>query len=290
MIGYRDKLMRIDELLHPSPEFMEDYLATIQLGKQFCTNKDIAFVGLARNIDQCLGRNIKLLSSLEQYFNNIDIVIFENDSNDKTKDILLDSKEIYKDKLHVLSDNYGARHFGSTKDIERTNAFANYRNICKNYVEAHLSSKHFIIVIDLDFVDISINGLLHSFGKLSMNHSIKAIAGNSYSLEYLFNYPYKILWNYDCWAFRHNWWSDLQNLSTLNNTMLWFGLWVLPPGTPMIRVNSAFGGMVVYDTKSYLSANYEGYDCEHVCFHKNLCKNTDFCLYLNPSQVTLLNE
>lgn len=57
----------------------------------------------------------------------------------------------------------------------------------------------------------------------------------------------------------------------------------------LLRVNSAFGGLCTYKTKWLKCAEYEGYDCEHVCFHKNLYKYTEFNLSLNPSQTILFS-
>lgn len=287
--------MQIDYLLKPYSSLIDQYRSTIEIGKKYCSSLDIVFVGLARNIADKLYDNLHFLFSLEKdIFRNVDIVIYENDSTDKTKDILYLCKKNFKNKLHFFSEDLGANYFHSSMDTitarcnERTEALSKYRNICKHYIKNNLSKKDYSVVVDFDFEEISVNGLLHSFGILSQDKSIGALCGNAYEFKHVFNNQQKHLWNYDSWAFRQNWWEDICLDVNWYNPMLWFGFWSPPPGLPIIKVNSGFGGMAIYQNTFFLSADYEGYDCEHVCFHKNLYKNPNFSLYLNPSQVILL--
>jgi hypothetical protein len=124
------------------------------------------------------------------------------------------------------------------------------------------------------------------------------MAGFSYTFKPLTitgHYAYNI-WNYDSWAYRESWWRDLELepvYSSLQNypKMLWFGLRVLPKGVFPTKINSAFGGMVVYKMKDYLIGEYDHYDCEHVTFHRSIStKNKSFNLFINPSQIMLLTE
>jgi hypothetical protein len=286
--------MSIDELLHPSAEFTESYYNTIEIGKKFAINSEIVFTGLARNISRQAFDSINRLFELSgTIFKDVNLVIFENDSTDSTKQILDSCQKIYKDKLYFHSEDNGGIQFSSAmnpslaRSSERTIPMAKYRNYCKNYIKDNLQYKDFTIVIDLDFTEISVNGLLHSFGILSSQQEIKAIAGNNFQLKNIFSMEHQNLWNYDSWAFRQNWWNDKFTEGGWFDPMLWFGFWTPLPGMPTIRVNSAFGGMAIYRMKEFLSADYDGYDCEHVCFHKNLYSNQDFIMVLNPAQVIL---
>lgn len=138
-------------------------------------------------------------------------------------------------------------------------------------------------------MDFSINGLLNTFGWMSDNEIIKAMCGISIRYQNVLSQAHKNYWNYDCWAYRGNWWIDKQTEVNDTNSMLWFGFWIPPVGSPPTRINSGFGGMCVYESKFLLSNKYEGYDCEHVCLHKNIYNNTNnFSLYMNPSQIMQL--
>lgn len=285
----------IDELLKPTTEFIEQYLLRVEQGREYSKKQNVVFSCLARNISSVLMDNLSFLFDLnENIFNRVDIVVFENDSSDDTKKVLSACKNYYGNHLHILSEDYGDSWFNSsmTKDIARSNDrtinMAKYRNICKKYINEHLYNKSYAIVLDLDFQQISINGLLNTFGHLANDIAIGGVVGNAYEIKNRSNSSLPLLWNYDSWAFRHTWWLDKEKEIDWYDCMLWFGLWTPSPGLPIMKVNSAFGGMAIYPIHTYLSADYEGYDCEHVCFHKNLYKNPHFNLYLNPSQVMIL--
>lgn len=245
--------MLIDDLLPPSPEFVDEYHKTIAIGKEYCKSLDIVFVGLARNLESKIYDNINWLESVgTDLFKNSDIVVFENDSDDSTKSILGILQKMLGNKLHLLMNNFGASFFNSAMPIdrarsnERTTNLADYRNTCRSYIKNNLAYKNYIIVLDLDFKEISINGLLHSFGVLATNKNIKSVVGNSYELKHIFNPEKYNLWNYDSWAFRKDWWLDKSLEVSWYDPMLWFGFWIPSPGLPTIKVNSAFGGMAIY--------------------------------------------
>jgi hypothetical protein len=268
-----------------TPEFIDLYNKKNNIGLDYMSEQDVVFLGLARNIGQQINKNIPLLLNLP--FKTINMVVFENDSSDDTKTVLNSLTTRYSN-LKVFTKDFNAPHLPLSKSNERTIALAKYRNFCKNYVKDNLSYCQYAIVIDLDFIDISMSGILNTFGWFAEDNDISAIAGNSFQLTYLFNNQQKNLWNYDCWAFRGNWWNDKQNEIKAYDPMLWFGLWIPFVGSPLIKINSAFGGMCTYKTDLYVSEEYEGYDCEHVCFHKNLYKKyPNFNLCLNPSQTML---
>jgi hypothetical protein len=199
--------------------------------------------------------------------------------------------------IHYISQNYNRKHYGTVKDPERIKALAEYRTKVQEYIRTNWSDYDYVILIDTDFVDFSAYGLLNTFGWLT-NNNIDAMAGFSYTFKPLTitgHYAYNI-WNYDSWAYRESWWRDLELepvYSSLQNypKMLWFGLRVLPKGVFPTKINSAFGGMVVYKMKDYLIGEYDHYDCEHVTFHRSIStKNKSFNLFINPSQIMLLTE
>ena len=69
--------------------------------------------------------------------------------------------------------------------------------------------------------------------------------------------------------------------------MYWFQWWLPIPGSPPIKVNSAFGGCCIYKTDKYLSGRYNGSNCEHVTLHGDIFVNNEgqFNLFANPSMV-----
>lgn len=282
----------IESLLPLHPTLKRSYELKMNDGTQLLNKSSITIISLVRDVERVLETNINtVVAFFEKYGSKINYVFFENDSIDDTKNILQKYKKIYPNKLHVISQNFDRQLFGPVKSEERIKALSEYRNTAKQYASGLESD--FVIVLDMDFDEIRLDGLLNSFGWFHTESSITAIAGNSFQYRpglYSGDPSLYNLWNYDSWAFRHNWWLDLHNnLPAPENTidpMFWFGCWIPPTGSSPITVNSAFGGCAIYRSNIYFHANYDYMDCEHVCFHYNLYANKDlnFRLVLNPSQ------
>lgn len=282
--------MNIEKLLQPSKEFEHRYQQLIEVGQKFLQNKKIAIVGLARNVDNSIENAIQKLVILGESAQDYRLVIFENDSTDHTKS-KIDQCKNNNSKIVSIYAQYNRPQFGQTQDTERTKALAEYRNILKQYVQQNLSNYDFVIVTDMDFVDFSLNGCYNSFGWFSHHHkNIDAVAGNSFQYKNVNTAKQNSLWNYDSWAFRYTWWNQLSLIDSITfDPMLWFGLFIMPVGSNIIPVNSAFGGMTIYKTEYFCEGIYEGYDCEHVCFHYNIKqKFPSFQLVVNPSQIMLV--
>ena len=280
----------ISLLITKEQSFAKECEALSNKGQELIKDMRIIFLGLARNLESVLENSINRLVQLGESAKNYKIVIFENDSIDKTK-IILEKLSSANDNIHILSETNNRTHFGSVRDSKRTIALAEYRNKLKEYAIKCFSEYDYVIVTDLDFIDFSTEGVYNSFGWLTrFGDKIDAIAGNSYEYRYVTSDTVKSLRNYDSWAFRYNWWSELPELPSMAyNRMLWFELFVMPVGLPIIPVNSAFGGMTIYKMDKFKLGSYDGKDCEHVRFHYSLKQNIpNFQLVLNPSQIMLL--
>lgn len=278
------------------PEFEQLYFDKIELGKNFIKDKKIIILGLVRNLENSLYDNVVSISTISKYCSNISFFLYENDSIDNTANVLKKCKSEIKN-FNYLSDTLNLRSFDhktiestlELKSIERTLNLAKHRNMCLSYLRDKHDKFDFVIVMDMDFEKFSLDGILNSFGWFSENYA-DALVGTSLQFKYLFTSEHKDLWNYDCWAYRGSWWEDLQKYSNHHgyDPMLWFGFWQLPIGSKPIQVNSAFGGIGIYKTEDIISVEYDGYDCEHVCLHKNLKdKYPNYKLCINPSQLML---
>lgn len=276
------------------PEFKDQYYEYTSLGKNFAAKQNISIVGLVRNLEDKLINNISYINQLNPLFKKINYFIYENDSTDLTPTILETlSKNIAN--FHYKSESLSLKSFTHSepetlKSTERTTNLANHRNYCIDHIKNNFPDTNFIIVMDMDFNQFSLDGILNSFGWLSMNFA-DALVGNSFELKYTAVSPRaKTLWNYDCWAYRGSWWNDLQQYSDAYqyDPMVWFGFWQPPIGSQPIKVNSAFGGIGIYRYNDIINNRYEGYDCEHVCLHKNLHqKHKNYRLCINPSQIMI---
>lgn len=289
--------IQIEDLVPCDTAYQNIYNDKIVQGKNHLKNKKIVIAGLCRSVGSVLEKNVySVIDSVKNIVSDYKVLLFENDSTDNTKEILKNLKN-NNDNIHYISQDYRRKHYGTVKDPERIKALAEYRSKVQEYIKLNWPNYDYIILFDTDFVDFSANGLLNSFGWID-NSNIDAVAGFSYTLKPLTltgHYAYN-LWNYDSWAYRESWWRDLENEPVYNSLqnypkMLWFGLRPLPRGVFPTKVNSAFGGMVVYKMKDYLIGEYDHYDCEHVTFHRSIgLKNKSFNLFANPSQIMLLSE
>jgi hypothetical protein len=280
-------------LFHILPEFEKIYEQNCIAGKSFLSSKNIVITGLIRNVGDKLESNLQSLNFLEENSKSVKYFLYENDSSDNTVEILNSTKS-QKNNFYFKSETLNLPKFGSVKNKKRTEALSSHRNTCLKYIENNWSDSDYVIVIDLDFKMISINGILNTFGLFQTFKFIDAMAGNSFELKTMDmqNPNYKQIWNYDSWAYRGNWWEDLHKYPECfknYDPMLWFGHWHPPIGSPPIPANSAFGGCCIYKTSKFISGRYEGHDCEHVCFHKNIFTNHGLNLYINPSQIMLFN-
>lgn len=283
--------MNIETLLPCDQQFTKNYRDKINLGQNSFSNKKIVFAGLCRNIGSKINDNITKLLSLAQTCKDYKIVIFENDSIDNTKELLVDWTQKNSNIICIFDSN-NRPQYGAVKDKDRIIALSEYRNRVKNYIKEHLSDYDFVIVTDMDFLDFSFDGIYNTFGWFAnFPDEVDAIAGNSFEYKDIMESGRNSLWNYDSWAFRYNWWNELPKFSSMNYySMLWFGFWILPVGLDIIPVNSAFGGMAVYKLSQYIQSEYDSFDCEHVTLHYNLKQiiKPKFQLFLNPSQIMLV--
>ena len=279
------------------PEFEKQYQQYVELGKEYIADKKIIIVGLVRNLQDDLYDNILSIEHLSKHCPNTHYFIYENDSIDNTPELLKYVKQKISN-FDYRSDILQLKAFShiqtklELKSTERTNNLAQHRNLCLDYIRDSKDNYDFVIVMDIDFKQFNLDGIFNSFGWLSQDYA-DAIVGNSFELKKVFEHTNNTsLWNYDCWAYRGSWWEDLQKYSHAYHydPMMWFGFWQPPVGSHPIKVNSAFGGTGIYKTKDITSVQYEGYDCEHVCLHKNLyTKYPNFRLCINPAQIMIFS-
>jgi len=288
------KKLGIDDLFHwYKDSHFEIYKKYVSEGIEFAKDKKIIVAGLCRSAEEYLSNNINFLDSyISKLFQDYRILLFENDSIDNTKQILSELSN-NNEKIITLSKDFNRPQFGTVKSKDRIDALAEYRTIIQSYIKDNYSDYDYVILVDTDFLDISIAGLLNSFGWISTTN-IDAMAGFSYSFKNVHGRYF--IWNYDSWAYRENWWEDLESHPDYTEVqqypaMTWFGYKIHRRGSPPIKVNSAFGGSCIYKMSDYLLGAYSSTDCEHVTFHKSILdKNPKFNLSVNPSQIMLVYE
>jgi len=182
----------------------------------------------------------------------------------------------------VSSHDNGRPHLNYTTEPVRTIALAEYRNTCREWVEANCPHFDYSIVFDTDpWGGFSIDGIANTLGHLE---DYGGDIDDGWSQDYwraagMGSYSW-VVWgdpptpcHYDAFAFRHNYAKRRMDMN-------WFHLWHPPVGSPPVLVKSCFGQLAVYRTRNFLQGVYTGDDCEHVGHW--LSAGGD--CYLNPSQ------
>jgi len=290
----------LKEILPVESCFRDYYASMVDFGKQHLKNKKIVFSIITRNTAGRIKKNIESLIETvsSQHIKDYAVIVYENDSTDGTKDIL--SSMAKKDsKIHIRLEDLNRVQYGPVKDLDRATRLAEYRSENQKLIKEKFYDFDYTIVVDSDFVEFSRDGVYNSFGFFDQHPTmIDAIAGNAFQIK---TYPngQKSLWNYDSWAFRDSWWDDLDldPIPQVPQRMLWFGFWIPPVGSPIKKVNSAFGGMAIYKTGLYVEGVYgaKSYtgrlDLDHAVLHYSLHQQKkDFFLGLNPSQIMLMPD
>jgi len=219
---------------------------TIKEGKRILSKSKIIICSIVRDCANNLQSNINVMNKICEVAKDYQIIVFENDSKDKTKIILQkwasSRKNIYINitDLNVYktvpkeTKNLKVNPFYSKQRIER---MAFYRNQYLNFIEHGNLSADFVIVVDLDVSKISLHGIFDSFGQ---KREWDAISANGYSLSPRLSSRY-----HDSYALVE---IGMQNISQSESNIVdnQYIFSFLRKEIPLIPVYSAFGGLTIY--------------------------------------------
>lgn len=254
---------------HHFREFQEQ----VRRGRRNAREKRAVICGLARDLEWILPKTLQRLQRLGEMFADYRIVIYENDSKDRSR-LILEEFQKRNSRLHVLCDSLGDPPNQSIRCLRRVERMAKYRNRYREYVAEKFADFDYTIVADLDLPGgWSESGLAHTFG-----HAKWDFVGSNGLITKKYLVGEKLL-QFDAWAFRSD--GSYETMSTREVNYL---RWRLDVG--LIPVFSCFGGLGVYRMPAMLNCTYAGGDCEHVHFHREMRRQGMTNLFLNPFQVT----
>ena len=258
----------------------------------------VAVCGLARDCAPNLPGNIKKIERLRKCFQASYVVVVENDSRDRTKDILQNWSDSRKD-VFILSEDTGertipeqspgqVRPWFSRHRIER---LAKFRNKYLDYVENNLAVDA-LVLLDLDVFSFSVDGIANTFGQPIPWHAVTANGKNIPEGREFFNgYMY-----YDGYALKETADTRPQTEEMIFGYQNIFK--GLKPGMPMVRVASAFNGLAVYKMDAVRGARYcclvnkdphVEAACDHVSLHQHMAERGHDLIYVNPAQIVMYN-
>lgn len=239
----------------------------------------IIFLGCARSCEANVAKSVAAVQGLRRHFAASEFHVFENDSNDRTPDLL---RQWEREGVLTLHSHQGLDAIMP----KRTERLAYGRNFLMS-VALDRAQFEYICWVDMD-------GLLdESFD----------VAGFSscFQFEAAWDavFPVNTGYYYDIWALRHPvMWPDdylVRMNSEFDLAMGGRQIVEIAMKSRQIKadamfgwlpVESAFGGMGLYRTEACRRGRYVGVEdgreiCEHVSFHRGIHKSGGM-LYINP--------
>ena len=84
-----------------------DFYSDVSNGQRACESSSVVFCGLCRDVENILPYNIARIEKTREFFKESSVVIVENDSVDKTKDILSFYASTHKNGEIICPSKYG---------------------------------------------------------------------------------------------------------------------------------------------------------------------------------------
>lgn len=259
----------------PQPDARDAYERAVRLGYDQMRTTRVVIAGLARNIADVLPITIRRIERLGKLFDDYRVVVYENDSADKTRSILYGwTKANYRVQA-ICEDRTDPINL-PTRCLSRAARMSLYRSLCQHRVRLQYSHMDHVILVDMDLEGgWSYDGVAHTFG-----HTDWDFVG-SYGVIYRRHLIWpNALVHYDAWAYRNDSYFTPLTTKVVNHLLF-------HRGQPFQRVYSCFGGLGVYRMPVYLAGQYDGTDVEHASFHRDLYHKGYREIFLNPNQIVL---
>jgi hypothetical protein len=227
---------------------------------------NVIFAGTVRNCEEYISEILGHIDNAGKKFNSYLLIIYENDSTDNTKQILIERKK--SNYIYLFEDGI--------EETRRTVRISNGRNKILDVVDGLKADYDYLIMLDMDDVNVS-GKFVDTIDTCFQDHqtSWDVLAGNQ-SGRY-----------YDIWALRKPQLLDYDYLKVKDGFKDIF----FPYDDGLIPVTSAFGGIAIYNLKSVSDCRYNGTypdgteKCEHVDFNDCITQKGGN-IYINTSFLT----
>lgn len=252
-------------------------------GLEKASRSKIVITGLTRDNEKRIRKNLENMLEIGRKFQDFRIVIYENDSSDKTRDILEEYAQNHK-QVEVIECDVPRCRFGADKAYadglqskSRITKMTNYRNKYLEYIYEKYSDYDYMFVCDWDMEGVFFsNGFFHA---LHQTEKYSAVFANGVaSIPGL-----GVVAPYDGMAYSKGKkfednsivWKFFQQFRECNNA------------EGPVDVDSAFNGGGLYVLKDILGLKYhDNVRCEHNSLHyqlkdkqKKLAIDTYFLVY-----------
>ena len=268
--------IRFNEHHFPVPaELAHSYMQRVSDGYDQMQRCKIVIAGLARNVGSILPATMLRMELLGRTFADYRILIYENDSIDRTVEILAEWTRL-NPRVEIVTESLGAPPSRPIRCSNRADRMAFYRGRCQERIREKYANADFVALIDTDVAGgWSPDGVASTFG-----HEGWDFVGSNGLIYKRRGWNANATAHYDAWAYRTD--EDFSPLTTKYVNHLQF-----TRGQPMISLPSCFGGLGFYRMDAYLAGAYEGGDIEHVSMHRSMRERGYDKTFLNPSQIVV---
>lgn len=252
----------------------------------------IIICGIVRDAEKGLIRNIPVINKLCSLAKDYRIIVYENDSKDRTKKILANWSKKYPEKIHVSLNTTGAsKATPSTTSVQGVNPFfsrkriekmAYLRNKYMQYIDDNNWISDYLIVVDLDVSQLYLSAILTSF---KSNIDWDAVCAFGYSISPKLRRRFHDTYALTLYG------TELEpqtETKIIKNASL---LIRLLHQHKWLRVASAFGGFAIYKFEAIKGLRYIVINnndpkvevkCEHYSIYKQMKERGFDKFYINP--------
>jgi hypothetical protein len=252
--------------LYSSSDIKEDYEYDSNL-KNKMKQYNVIFAGACRSVEPHIQNILNHIEKCGKKFNDYSVIIYENDSSDKTREILNENK---RNNYHYIFED-------KILEPKRTKRLERARNIILDKAREINKNKYYQYLIILDMDDVNDKGkFVETIDNCFLTEDWDVMTANQKGLYYdLWALRNKDL-DYDCWMELDNDKQPCDKFKIKYNS------------NELIEVDSAFGGTAIYklsaipDVCYYNGEHPNGKEkCEHVDFNKCI-KNHGGKIFINP--------
>ena len=218
----------------------------------------VVIASVVRNSIEVLPHTIERIEALGKLFADYRVVVYENDSDDGTSE-LLTAWMGGNERVHARCDVRGIPVSPKTRSGQRGDRMAEYRNWYHQYIEIRHPNFDNVIVLDMDLRGgWSNDGIANTFGWDDWDF----VGSNGLILQRA-RWRFNMWLQFDAWAYRRPGSFEPIRCREVND-FAW------RRGEPLQSVFSCFGGLGIYRTPAFLAGSYGGGDCEHVRLHRSM--------------------
>ena len=268
------------------------YDDAVQRGYDIMSKSKMVFCILCRDMTEKVSLLQRRVTLTCRSFNDYAVVIFENDSEDNTRQLLKQWQSSDPQHVHLLECPEAAdcrlkqlkMYTYGNLSASRMRRMADFRNRYVNYTKKNFSDFDYAIVLDGDTQGPwSVDGIAHTIGQREQPQwdVVAAMAQASFPGTF----GTHMIMN-DALAYVGD---DNAKLVAQDGAMkkIDFALRVFDhsrrPGEPMYAVRSAFNGMAIYRLPAFFAGSYGTDECEHIGKHETMAAAGYGRIFINPA-------